>query len=185
MLYYFQVLYCAKCKTSYLGHKLLDQYKNPFLQRPRTTTPRMYSGYQPFSFSTNSVSSNEQEYILDEIDDVNDFVPVCAYSDNYGHSIISSNAPSTIQNVTNEEFVLDEPYITLPDEYDLVPQSDGLLWVCALCAVFPDFKILYILAFPYLHLVLHLHLLGGGVLRPHRLTPDAWMALLCFKVNIF
>ena len=111
-------------KNNY-SHKHLDQYKNPFLQRPRTTTPRMYSGYQPFSFSTNSVSSNEQEYILDEIDDVNDFVPVCAYSNNYGHSIISSNAPNTMKNVTTDEFVLDEPYLTLQDEYDLVPQSDG------------------------------------------------------------
>ena len=60
---------------NHYSQKQLHRYKTIFSQRPRTTTPRMYSGYQPYSFSTNSISSNEQEYFFDEIEDINDLAP--------------------------------------------------------------------------------------------------------------
>ena len=60
---------------NHYSQKQLHRYKTIFSQRPRTTTPRMYSGCQPYSFSTNSVSSNEQEYFFEEIEDINNLVP--------------------------------------------------------------------------------------------------------------
>ena len=46
-----------------------QRYKHGFNVRPRTTTPRMYSNYPAYTFSTNSISSNEQEYSLEDVDD--------------------------------------------------------------------------------------------------------------------
>ena len=45
------------------------RYNYGFNVRPRTTTPRMYSNYPAYTFSTNSISSNEQEYSLEDVDD--------------------------------------------------------------------------------------------------------------------
>lgn len=70
-------------------------YKNRYSQRPRTTTPRMYSTQQPFSYSTNSISSNEQDYLIDELESVNEFDP--AHRDpshNHLQSPIRVKAPS-------------------------------------------------------------------------------------------
>ena len=58
--------------TSHCGlntQKHHKRYKHGFNVRPRTTTPRMYSNYPAYTFSTNSISSNEQEYSLEDVDD--------------------------------------------------------------------------------------------------------------------
>lgn len=51
------------------AQKYQHRFRNNSSVRPRTTTPRMYSNYQPYIFSTNSISSNEQECSFEDAED--------------------------------------------------------------------------------------------------------------------
>ena len=63
----------SKNRNTSLRPANLQKYQHPFRinssVRPRTTTPRMYSNCQPYIFSTNSISSNEQEYSFEDAED--------------------------------------------------------------------------------------------------------------------
>ena len=110
-------------------------YKNRYSQRPRTTTPRMYSTQQPYSCSTNSISSNEQEYFFDELESVNEFNP--AHRDpshNHLHSPICVEAPSNdfdtaymklSHNHLNSPNFL-KPYTSDFDPFDFDPSRNHL-----------------------------------------------------------
>ena len=100
-------------------------YKNRYSQRPRTTTPRMYSTQQPFSYSTNSISSNEQDYFIDELESVNEFDPAHrGPSHNHLQSPICDKAPSndfypTHTNLSNNH--LHSPNFLKPYSSDFDP----------------------------------------------------------------
>ena len=110
-------------------------YKNRYSQRPRTTTPRMYSTQQPLSYSTNSVSSNEQDYFIDELESAYEFDPSNRDpSHNHLQSPICAKASSndfdpahkTLSHNHLNSFNFLKPYSSDFDPVDVEPSHNHL-----------------------------------------------------------
>ena len=111
------------CLQNHYSQKQLHRYKNIFSQRPRTTTPRMYHGFQPNSFSTNSISSNEQEYFFDEIEDINDSQPVYFNENEVIYTKNPIRAPDTAKTSINSAMLQDVSLSMPENQSDWIPES--------------------------------------------------------------
>ena len=104
--------------------KQIHRYKNIFSQRPRTTTPRMYSGCQPHSFSTNSISSNEQEYFFDEIEDTNGLDSEYFNENQMTYSKNHVKPPKAEISAKNSSILLDKSLSMPKNQCDWIPELE-------------------------------------------------------------